>query len=151
MSELNDGMVRPFNATRERETWVHIGNPGLVHLPFAASLPDGRRMSTRYISCARRRERVGAQDKHRLVREVLIQSLFVVEEVGPLLLLQLWRAGSNSQTLIASTKSVGELRFPTTRHLLEVRAVTGDIPRLAPEDLDATVSPVSVEGRNGIQ
>src|SRR5207302_4956587 len=86
-------MVRPFNATRERETWVDIGNPGLVHLPFAASLPDGRRMSTRYISCARRRERVGAQDKHRLVREVLIQSLFVVEEVGPLRLLQLWRAG----------------------------------------------------------
>src|SRR5206468_8553531 len=92
----------------------------------------------------------GAQDKHRLVREILIQSLFVVEEVGPLLLLRLWRAGSNSQTLIASTKSVGELRFPTTRHLLEVRAVTGDVPRLAPEDLDATVSPVSVEGRNGV-
>src|SRR2546422_5709050 len=107
-------------------------------------------MSTRYIGCARCDERVGAQDKHRLVREVVIQSVFVVEELGPVLLLQLRRARSNPQTLIASTKSVGELRFPTTRHLLEIRAVAGDIPSLAPEDLDATVSPVSVEGRNGV-
>src|SRR2546428_3108843 len=107
-------------------------------------------MSTRYIGCARRGERVDAQDKHRLVREVAIQSRLVVEEVGPVLLLQLRRARSDSQTLIASTKSVGELRFPAARHLLEIRAVAGDIPRLAPEDLDATVSPVSVEGRNGV-
>src|SRR5919106_6368938 len=57
----------------------------LVHLPFAASLPDGRRMSTHHIGGARREDRVGAQDKHRLVREVAIQSLFVVEEVGPVL------------------------------------------------------------------
>jgi len=28
MNELSDGVIRPFNATRE-ETWVHIGNPGL--------------------------------------------------------------------------------------------------------------------------
>jgi len=26
MNELSDGVIRPFNATRER--WVHIGNPG---------------------------------------------------------------------------------------------------------------------------
>src|SRR5438874_2222004 len=107
-------------------------------------------MSTRYISCARRGHRVGAQDKHRLVREVAVQSFFVVEEVGPVLLLQLRRARSDPQTLITSTESVGELRVPAARHLLEIRGVACDIPRLAPEGLDATVSPVSVEGGNGV-
>src|SRR2546423_532296 len=107
-------------------------------------------MSTRYISCARRGHRVGAQDKHCLVREVAVQSFFVVEEVGPVLLLQLRRARSDPQTLIASMESVAELRVPSARDLLEIRGVARDVPRLAPEGLDATVSPESVEGRNGV-
>src|SRR5919198_295008 len=122
----------------------------LVRLPFAASLPDGRRMSAYDIGCASCGDRVGAQDQHRLVREVTIQSVFVVEEIGPVLLFQPRRACGDSQALIASTESVGELCLPTARHLLEIRAVTGDVPRLAPEDLDATINPVSVEGRNGV-
>src|SRR2546430_10307053 len=78
-------------------------------------------MSTRYISCARRGHRVGAQDKHCLVREVAVQSFFVIEEVGPVLLLQLRRARSDPQTLIASMESVAELRVPSARDLLEIR------------------------------
>ena len=29
MNELSDGVIGPFNATREGRRWVHIGNPGL--------------------------------------------------------------------------------------------------------------------------
>jgi hypothetical protein len=51
---------------------------------------------------------------------------------------------------MASIQSVGELLVPTARHLLKIRAVAGEVPRLAPEDLDAPLGQVLLQVGNGI-